>query len=272
MKNIYSTFIAIALLQLVSGTNSFAQTVSLKPAPAKVTIDGNLTEWGDSLNFTDSETGLRYTIANDKDNLYLVVKTNDPMQQRAILTDGLTFGIDTKGHKKTSYTVLFPYQESDDKLSFNPTEQEKRQTINELKLKRIQAEGFKDVEVDVFTQENLYGVRVAVNYDEQGNLIYEEQIPLKLFHTDINPKTEWAFNIKLNHPQQTAKKPDDSGEGNQTAMGGRGGRGGGRGGMGGGGGRGGMGGGRGNFGGNTGNHASAQKGVDFWAKYTLANG
>lgn len=277
MKNIYSILTAIVFAQALFASNSFAQTTSLKPAPANIKIDGSLSEWGDSLSFTNPETRLRYTLANDKDNLYLAVKTDDPVQQHAILAWGLTLGIDTKGHKKTAYTVLFPYHDDDAALAFNPTEQEKKQEITEMKLKRIQAEGFKDVEVDVFTQENLYGFRVAVNYDEHGNLIYEEQIPLKLFHADINSKTEWAFNIKLNHPEPTDKKPAE-GENSNASMGGlgsRGGMGGGRGGMGGGGGRrggmgGGMGGGRSNFGGATGSHDSAPKSVDFWAKYTLA--
>lgn len=276
MKSIHSTFIAIAIVQLLSLSAAFAQITSLKAAPAKVIIDGSLAEWGDSLNFTNPETQMHYTLANDKENLYLVVKTDDPVQQHAIIANGLTLGIDTRGHKKKSYTVLFPYQEDDTKFDINPTDQEKKQAITELKLKRIQAEGFKDVEVDVFTQENLYGVRAAINYDEHGNLTYEEQIPLKLFHTDINPKTEWAFNIKLNHPEPTDKKPAD-GEKAEAPTGGRGGRGGmgggGRGGMGGGGRHGGGmgGGGRGGYDGSAGNQASAPKGVDFWAKYTLAN-
>lgn len=276
MKSICPAFTAITIILFLSVNTSFAQTGSLKPAPAKVIIDGSLAEWGDSLNFTNPETNLHYSLANDKENLYLVVKTNDPLQQHAIISNGLTLGIDTKGRKKTSYTVLFPYQDDDVPMPFNPTEQEKKQAITELKLKRIQAEGFKDIEIDVFTQENLYGIRAAINYDEHGNLIYEEEIPLKLFHTDMSPKTEWAFNIKLNHPEPAAKKPAEGGENNETAMNGRSGRGGGmgggRGGMGSGGGRrGGMGGGRGGFGGAGGNSSSVQKGVDFWAKYSLAN-
>ena len=272
MKNLYTAFMAIALTQLLSTQISFAQTTSLKPAPANVSIDGSLSEWGDTLSYTNPETGINYSIANDKTNLYLVVKTDDPAQQNAILARGLTLGIDPKGRKKETFSVSFPVQDDGNaEIAPNPTDQQKKQEIVQTKLERIKADGFKDVENDVFTQQNLYGFKVAINYDAHENLIYEEQIPLSLFHADINPKTEWAFNIKLNKSDQIDKKP--SGDSSNPTPGGGGGRHGGGGGMGGAGGRhgggGGMGGGRGGSGNSSGSHDSEGKSVDFWAKYTL---
>ena len=130
------------------------------------------------------------------------------------------------------------------------------------RLRGIKVVGFKDIEDDMITTSNSYGIQTAVNYDEAGNLIYEEAIPLKFFHADN--KAQWAFNIRINGIQRL--KPTDSGNGDNP--GGGGGRGGG---MGGGGGRHGggkHGGGGGQGAGDTGGETA--KTVDFWGKFYLA--
>jgi len=275
MKKQYPYVIAVVAMQLLLINVSNAQTLNLKPAPAHVTIDGNTAEWGDSLSYYNSQTQLNYTLANDKDNLYLVLKTQDLKQQANILSWGVTLGIDTKGHKKPSYSVTFPVQEQDSpEPAENNTDKEKKYEASLTKLKRIKADGFKDVENDVFTLQNTYGFRVAIDYDAQGALVYEEVIPLSLFHADEMKKNEWAFNIKINGPQPIAKKEDGSGDEAQ-GMGGRGGghRGGGGGSRGGAGG-GGYGGGRGGHGNQSGSEqgsGGAPKSVDFWSKFILAS-
>ena len=199
------------------------------------------------------------------------------MQQHSILQNGITLSIDPKGRKKSTYSVTFPVQDDHaDAFVATETLQAKKRDANMTKLKRIKADGFKDVENDVFTLQNTYGFRVAIDYDDHDFLVYEEVIPLALFHADDSKKNEWAFDIKLNEPQIAANK--ESGEQNSNDVGSHGIGGGGRrgGGMGGVGGRGGMGGGRGGAGG--GQYANSQqhlpsgpKAVDFWSKYSLAN-
>lgn len=249
-------------------------TINLKPAPANVAVDGSLTEWGDSLSYYNSETQFNYTLANDKDNLYLALKTNDPVEQARILSWGITLSVDTKGRKKSTYSVIFPVQEQDNPAFTNSTAsaQDKRLQISLTKFKKLKADGFKDVEYDLITLENTYGFRAAINYDAHGFMVYEEKIPLSLFHADDLKKTEWAFDIKINSPQLAAKPDTDDGEainggaGRHGGAGGR--RGGGMGGGMGGGGRGGRGGAGGNSSGET--PKSAPKPVDFWGKFVLA--
>jgi uncharacterized membrane protein YgcG len=269
MKLTNFCFITASAAQLLLAHTGYAQINILKPAPAGVTIDGSLKEWGDSLSYYNPETQLNYTLANDKDNLYLVLKTDDPARQHSILTYGVTLSVDTKGHKKDSYSVTFPFQEQGN----DEATDDNKMAISLSKLKRIKADGFKDVENDVFTLQNTYGFRVAMDYDKKGFLVYEEVIPLSLFHADDLKKNEWAFDIKINAPQVIAKTGDDATK--SESPGGRGGGGhrgggggGGRGGMGGGGGRSGAGGGRGQY--SSEHHDGAAKAVDFWTKYTLA--
>ncbi|HTH81693.1 MAG TPA: hypothetical protein VL490_02085 [Mucilaginibacter sp.] len=274
MKKLTCCLITAIAAQLITLTG-FAQTaIALKPAPAHVVIDGDIKEWGDSLNYFNDATRLFYTLANDKDNLYLVVKTNDPATQAKILSSGIAFGIDTKGRKKDTYSITFPVQEqyglntqggSDKKLEAHLT-----------KLRRMKVDGFKDVDNDLITLQNTYGFNTAINYDEKGFLVYEEVIPLKLFHADDLMAKEWAFNIKVNSPQKTAKADDDEDDDVHSSQMGRSGRGGGGGGGGGRGGRGGGGGGgrgghsRTGDAGDTDPGGSSVKSADFWGKFVLA--
>lgn len=269
MKNLYPCLITAIAMQLITVNlcNAQSAAITLKSVPANVVIDGNLQEWGDSLSYYNDATQVNYTLANDKDHLYLVLKTNDSVEQAKILRSGVTFSIDTKARKKSSYSVTFPmYQEENKSFGSTGADQEKKLEAGLTKLRKIQVEGFKDVEYDQITIDNTYGFKVAIEYDNRGYLVYEEAIPLALLHADELKKNVWAFNIKINGQQRAALKTNTDEAGRNTGMGGRGG--GGRGGRGGAGGRGGRGGGFSN--GNTPNNPSSGS-MDFWGKFYLAN-
>lgn len=252
-------------------------------------IDGNLNDWGDSLRYHNEEKKLNYTLANDGDNLYAVIRVNDRSEQMRILNAGITLSIDTKGKKKETFKMTFPLRYPGTTPEFTPpkqgdngevTKEDRDELMREriTNLRSIKVEGFKDIEYDMITTSNTYGFKAAVNYDADGNLVCEAAIPLKFFHADNPSKSEWAFNFKINGIQKPTMNADGGGD-MQGGGGGRGGRGGmGGGGMGGG--RGGMGGGgRGGRGGggmarggdNSGNDRSAIfKSEDFWEKFYLA--
>ncbi len=279
MKKSSVVFIAGLALQFIIITACKAQAplpqYHLKAAPANIVVDGSIKEWGDSLSYYSPEERLNYAISNNKDTLYLAVKIYDRSEIMRVLNAGLTFIIDPKGKKKETYSLTYPLNvQGGSSIPFNrsPGEneevsQEERNELLQEKLTRlrgIKVVGFKDIEDDMITTSNSYGIQTAVNYDDAGNLIYEEAIPLKFFHADN--KADWAFNIRINGIQRPKPTDDSNGE---SGGGGRGGMGGG--GMGGGGGgRHGGGGKRG--GGPTSNEAGGEmaKSVDFWGKFYLA--
>ena len=260
---------------------------TLQPPPPAVKIDGKLDEWGDSLRYYNEEKKLNYTLANDNDNLYAAIRINDRSEQARILGAGLTLSINTKGKKKGDYTLTFPIAEAgmNNRLGMGArkpdesiTQEDRDQLIRArlTKLRDIKVTGFKDIEGDIITTTNTYGIKTAIDYDANGYLIYEASIPLKLFGSFKAGKDEWAFNFKING----LTKPE-MGEGGMRrggGAGGMGGGGGGGGGMGGGMRGGGMGGRRGggmrsgsNIGENTASADRAElfKYVDFWEKYFL---
>ncbi|MDT3402961.1 hypothetical protein [Mucilaginibacter terrae] len=240
--------------------------------------------------YYNEEKKLYYTLANDAQNIYVAIRLNDRSEQERVLMAGLTLGINSKGKKKDSYKVTFPVANPQDMADMmaarrNTTEKPDEQPIDReemrkarlTKLRNIKVEGFKDIDYDILTTTNSYGFKAAIDYDADGNLVYEAAIPLKFFDATDAAKNEWAFNFKVNgitRPQGEGQQGGGMGHG---GMGGGGsmGRGGMSGGMGGGGGRGGRGGGMGPSGGmqggNSGFDRSAlSKSEDFWEKFHLA--
>lgn len=191
---------AICVQLLLSGI-CYAQenALALKAPTTTVTIDGVNKEWGDDMVNYNADKNLHYTISNDKDNLYLVIKTNDKRQLNNILLSGITFSIDTKGRKKSTYAVTFPVKDHvTTNNSYFETLVEKRTMALATKLRKTGVKGFKDIDEDEIYAGNIYKIQTALNFDDNGYLVYEEAIPLALFKAEELANNEWAYNIKLN--------------------------------------------------------------------------
>jgi hypothetical protein len=198
MKTAFNHFIYAAAALVSSAGICHAQTTDLKPAPARVIIDGNAAEWGD-LPYTDDKAKINYTISNDKNNLYLVVKTKDTVKQSNILGSGITFSINTKGRKTTTYWTTFPIRGKEDPGDYqklDPTQTQAKIALT--KYRKMEVKGFADITDARLDPSNVYGIQVAMGYDDAGYLVYEETIPLVLFHTGNSADKEWAFNICIN--------------------------------------------------------------------------
>lgn len=277
---------------ILAGTiNASAQskdhTGKLFNPTAAVTIDGSLKDWGDSLRYYNQEKKLYYTLANDKDYLYLAIRFNDRTEQERILMAGLTWGINPKGKKKDVYSLTFPAVDPKSVPTFTPgqndvnapheIDREEMRKAHLTKLRNMKVTGFKEVEYEIVTTTNSYGFKAALDYDADGNMVYEAAIPLKFFDAADIAKGEWAFNLKVNgitRPQggNGGDRPAGGPGGGGMGGGGRGGMGGG--GMAGGGGRGGRGGGgmgRGgrSEGGESTDRNALSKSEDFWEKFYL---
>ncbi|HEY2583955.1 MAG TPA: hypothetical protein VGI43_19255 [Mucilaginibacter sp.] len=269
----------LLLINVSNAQSSKSGTSTLQAPPKNIEIDGDVKEWGDSLRYYNTEKHINYSIANDQDNLYMAIRISNRLDQKKILKSGITFSVDPKGKKKETFSITFPLNvqggtqllaiSKDDNSEV--TKQDREELIREriTTLRGIKVVGFKDIEDDMITTSNTYGIKTAINYDDDGNLVCEAAIPLKFFHSDDPTKNEWAFNFKINgftKPTQ-GQGQEQGGEG-----GGHSGRGGGMGGMGGGGhgGRGGHNGGTHSqtFEGDT--KGELYKSDDFWEKFYLA--
>lgn len=274
-------------MQLLFIFNSSAQSKTsantLQPAPANLKIDGSLKEWGDSLRYYNADQKINYTLASDKNNLYLAIRLNDRADQIRLLNAGLTLGINTKGKKSSAYTITFPAPDPNapahealllgHKADGSAITADDRDDLVSAKLSRlryIKLTGFKDVENDMITTTNNYGFKTDIDYDADGFLVYEAAIPLKFFGDYKADKDAWVFNFKLNALKATENSNKQAG----NEGGGMGGGGGHRGGGGGGGhrgGGGGMGGGRPAGGEGQARNSELYKATEFGERYYLAN-
>ena len=285
MKLFFPCFALTVISQLfainICSAQSDKTTGTLQAPPPKIAIDGDAKEWGDSLRYYNAEKKINYSIANTKDTLYMAIRINDRSEQTRILKAGLTFTIDPKGKKKEAYSITFPVNTSGkvsltdlqnkDEAPGEVTQQERDELMREriTTLRGIKVVGFKDIENDMITTSNTYGIQTAVNYDDKGYLVCEAAIPMSFFHVDDPTKNEWSFNFRINGLQH--KAPGESTD--QDASGGHTGRGGASGGgMGGGGGGGHHGGRGGSHTATTGDegHDALFKSEDFWEKFYLA--
>src|ERR1700679_721966 len=74
------------------------QKVSLR-VPGNVKIDGKPTEWDNTFRAYNYNTNIFYTMANDDDNLYLVVKATDADIINKIVGGGTVLTISKTGNK-----------------------------------------------------------------------------------------------------------------------------------------------------------------------------
>jgi YD repeat-containing protein len=255
------------------------KTGTLQAPPSKIAVDGDSKDWGDSLRYYDAEKHLNYSIANSKDTLYMAIRFNDKVDQMRVLRAGLTFSMDPKGRKKETFSITFPLNtQTNASMKSRPdtglapsTKQEREELMRErlTTLRGIKVDGFKDIEDEMITTSNTYGIQTAVNYDDNGYLVCEAAIPMQYFHVDASAANVWAFNFKINAVERKLKA--DSDDQNPDSGGGRHGGGMGGGGMGGGGGRhGGRGGSGQSQSPGSSESSELSKSTDFWTKFYLA--
>jgi hypothetical protein len=270
------------LANISNAQSNKSAATTLQAPPKDIVVDADAKKWGDSLRYYNTEKHINYSLANDQDNLYMAIRINDRLDQRKILKAGITFSVDPKGKKKEAFSITFPLNvqgatptlPSAKMEDGEVTQQDREELMRErlTTLRGIKVVGFKDIEDDMITTSNTYGIKTAINFDDDGNLVCEAAIPLKFFHVDDPSKNEWAFNFKINGITKSAsgQNYEQGGEGGHS----------GRGGMGEGGGMSGMSGGHGGHGSRgSGVHAQTfdgenrselSKSEDFWEKFYLA--
>ncbi|MGZ3753733.1 MAG: hypothetical protein ACXVAY_02170 [Mucilaginibacter sp.] len=206
---------------LITGINFNANSQRLNSvqsggvyAPTNVKIDAKADEWGDFQAY-NTTTDVFYTLANDDKNLYLVVKSTNQMINNKIVAGGITFTINTNGKKKKdigSFVATFPLIDmatvrgqmqarmrsamGGKALDSAAIAGMRNQAI--ASAKEIKLEGFKDIPDSVISIYNEYGLKAAVDYDRNGNLVCEMSIPLKYLNLTPDNTQGFAYNIKLN--------------------------------------------------------------------------
>lgn len=184
-----------------------------KWAPANIKIDGQATEWPKPLQFYNNVTKLFYTIANDQENIYVIVSVPDPQSQQKIMRSGLTVSLNATGKKKGGASITFPLTENINTGAPDVPEASRALIAGELKkqilanLKEIKVDGFDSIPNGNIPVHNTFGIQSAASFEASGNLVCELAIPLKaLGITAVAADKPIAYHFKVNAMKREDKK------------------------------------------------------------------
>lgn len=157
-----------------------------------VEIDGKNKEWTSPLPQYNKKTGINYSVTNDLDNLYFVLRIADTSIIKQVLKNGLEIWINKDGKKKKTTGVTFPLPVetvAGQSGTNNATQEGSKQGINtEISFKG--ALPGKELKLTGFLIDNgkqpVIGcrVKVAASIDDAGCLIYELAVPFNTFYKE----------------------------------------------------------------------------------------
>jgi len=218
----YSLLPIIALMIIFSSIMANAQKLpnvqqaSLR-APENVKVDGKPTEWGDKLQAYNKATDVFYTIANDDNNLYLVIQATDPSIINKLVNGRVTFTINKSGKKNDNdaIAISYPVFEKNNKpglhLTGNPKIVEGSPASIKLadsfmyannkrmtdRIKSIKVTGVKtlDTLVSIYNED---GIKAAALFDNKLVYTCELAVSLKLAGLSVNDPVKFTYNVMLN--------------------------------------------------------------------------
>lgn len=180
------------------------QSTALR-APASVKIDGKTTEWDNQFKAYNKTTEVYYTMANDTNNLYLVLKATDKVIIRKIISNSFTFAITKTDNNKKDFSITLPLFVEKDKVkllgSFYTKADENIDSlvraVNPLldKAKEFKISGFDGITDATISVYNDHGIKAKALFDNTRSLTYELAIPLKYIGKTID---KLGYNLTLN--------------------------------------------------------------------------
>ena len=249
MRNILS------FLFFLTSTISFAGNIVLHHKTI-IDIDGKNKEWSSPLPNYDKNTGINYSVANDVNNLYFILRITDVSTIKQITQNGLEIWINKYGKKKkiTGVTFPLPMKTMEVQKRDRPAEQQGESPEMRPKMGQEMNPGIKpemnrkgplpnkELMLTGFLINNgiqpVLGcrVRAAAAIDDSGCLIYELAVPFNTFYKEKLDQEDSATKFYIGFIIKNADSSSDEEIPSGRMMGGPGGGGGMMGGPGGGGG------------------------------------
>lgn len=187
------------------------QKISLR-APAKTKVDGKSVEWGNTFQAYNNATEIFYTMANDDENLYLAIQTNDPNIISRLMGGGVTLSIQKAGVKTDKNAISITYPVTEQTPYFNlrrkkMVEDTTAKTADSLMLhnnmligqycKWIRVSGITGVD-SLISVYNTDGIKAAGAFNNKKVYTCELAINLKLLNISTAYATKFAYHIRMN--------------------------------------------------------------------------
>jgi hypothetical protein len=192
---------ATACLNAIAQKLPNQQEVSLR-APTNVKIDGKAIEWGEFKAY-NSATELSYTLANDTQNLYLVIQTKSKGIVQKVFAGGISLFLDdvNNGDKNARGVITYSAIAKADRKAFDKalydTSGLRNRTISTL-VKTIAIKKLNDVNEEVISVYNEYGITAAGYLIDNSIYTCEIAVPLKYLKSFVNNKSALKYTLQVN--------------------------------------------------------------------------
>jgi len=169
-----------------------------------LTIDGSDKDWTKPLPYANSSEKINYSVTNDDQYLYILLETKSPQEQQKIIQGGMTVWVNTKADKSEAGAVGIGYP-LDTRIDRDRQLMQEAQPDRYKNNKPVTLEDRKDYALYGFTKDstgsygyadddNPQGVKMRMDYSNEGDLVYEAAIPLSTLYPHHNPSSSYAAN------------------------------------------------------------------------------
>ncbi len=203
------------LIAALAFTNASAQKLPNKQEasvriPSNVKIDGKATEWDNQFQANNYSTDLLYTMANNDEELYLIIKAGDGDVINRIVDGGITLTIKNANGVNDNINITFPYTEGKQTLSFPlkvtyTKDSERPVDIVVMEYNKKLRDNHKFIKVTgvkgVDTLISLYnekGIQANELLDEKKAYTLEIAVKLSSLGLSANKETKFSYQLKIN--------------------------------------------------------------------------
>jgi Tfp pilus assembly protein PilZ len=167
-----------------------------------ITIDGSDKDWKRPLPYSISSEKVSYSITNDNEYLYILLETKNPQQQQKIIQGGMTVWVNTSAEKSESNAVGIGYPletrvDHDRQImeEARPDRYKSNKPVTLEDKREYALYGFAGDSTGSYTygdDDNPQGVKMRMDYTNDGDLIYEAALPLKTLYPNHASSSSYA--------------------------------------------------------------------------------
>ncbi|MDR1984944.1 MAG: hypothetical protein LBQ28_08995 [Prevotellaceae bacterium] len=206
MRKIKITLLSAGIMMLCFGSTAQTEKEPLKAEFINnIVLDGDDSDWESAISFFDESSGLMYSVANDAENIYILIKATAQASMTKFIMGGVEVWISADGKDKRKTGIKYPiplsWEERFSSRGRNATREDMRNQELERTYKTMELRGFENIKDNTYKVDEL---DVRAEYSgKNGNTIAEYKIPFSSFckPEQINADNIFAIGIVLNGMQ-----------------------------------------------------------------------
>jgi hypothetical protein len=206
-------FVSVVLIANAQKPSS-TQKISIR-VPSTTKVDGKAAEWDNKFQAYSSHTNLYYTMANDDNKLYLIIRAITPDIVKRAVNGSITLTINTAGQKSNqdAFAITFPIFEKNNRFTppfirqgkfdaYKPQSwSDSMVTVANKRFndraKLIQVIGIKGIDT-LISVYNTDGIKAVALFDNNAAYTYELAVPLKSLGLSIAQASKFTYQVRIN--------------------------------------------------------------------------